>query len=164
MPRIRLIVALLGLAVAAPRLAAADGAAEYFKGKQVTIVVSYGTGAYDLYARLIAQFLKRHLPGEPTVIVQNMPGAGGVKAARYLLEIAPKDGTTLGVLAQTIPFDTLIGFSEGVDAGKFNWIGRIGTNIEVGLASGRSGVRSFDDVRMKEVSVGGTGGTGSSTA
>src|SRR4051794_26973316 len=101
MPPIRMLAAFLALAVTASPPAAADGGADYFKGKQVTIVVSYGTGAYDLYARLIAQFLKRHLPGQPTVIVQNISGAGGVKAARYLLEIAPKDGTTLGVLAQT---------------------------------------------------------------
>ncbi len=150
-----------------PRLvrpAAADSAADFFKGKQINIVVSYGVGTYDLYARLIAQFLKRHLPGQPTVIVQNMPGAGGVKAARYLLEVAPKDGTTLGVLAQTIPFDTMLGFSEGVDARRFHWIGRTAMNVEVGIASGKSGVRSFDDVRAREVSVGGTGGTASSTA
>src|SRR4051812_34696238 len=99
MPNIRMFAAVLTIAVAVVRPAVADSAADYFKGKQITIVVSYGTGAYDLYARLIAQFLKRHLPGQPTVIVQNMPGAGGVKAARYLLEVAPKDGTTLGVLA-----------------------------------------------------------------
>src|SRR5215216_4583620 len=164
MPSIRTFAALLVLAAASGQSAAAESAADSFKGKQITIVVSYGTGAYDLYARLIAQFLRRHLPGQPTVIVQNMPGAGGVKAARYLLEVAPKDGTTLGVLAQTIPFDTMLGFSEGIDAGRFHWIGRIGMNLEVGIASGKSGVRSFDDVRAKEVSVGGTGGTASSTA
>ena len=164
MPSIRMFAAVVVLATAAVRPAAADSAADFFNGKQINIVVSYGAGSYDLYARLIAQFLKRHLPGQPTVIVQNMPGAGGVKAARYLLDVAPKDGTTLGVLAQTIPFDTMLGFSEGVDAGRFHWIGRIGMNLEVGIASGKSGVRSFDDVRAREVSVGGTGGTASSTA
>ena len=164
MPSIRMFAAVVVLATAAVRPAAADSAADFFNGKQINIVVSYGAGSYDLYARLIAQFLKRHLPGQPTVIVQNMPGAGGVKAARYLLEVAPKDGTTLGVLAQTIPFDTMLGFSEGIDAGRFHWIGRIGMNLEVGIASGKSGVRSFDDVRAREVSVGVTGGTASSTA
>jgi tripartite-type tricarboxylate transporter receptor subunit TctC len=164
MTTLKTFAALLAFAAAAPLPATADNAADYFRGKQINIVVSYGAGSYDLYARLIAQFLKRHLPGQPTVIVQNMPGAGGVKAARYLLEVAPKDGTTLGVLAQTIPFDTMLGFSEGIDAGRFHWIGRIGMNLEVGIAGGKSGIRTFDDVRAREVSVGGTGGTGSSTA
>ncbi len=164
MPSIRMFAALLVLATAAVRPAAADSAADYFKGKQITIVVSYGAGSYDLYARLIAQFLKRHLPGQPTVIVEEHAGRGRRQGRRYLLEVAPKDGTTLGVLAQTIPFDTMLGFSEGVDAGRFHWIGRIGMNFEVGIASGKSGVRSFDDVRARAVSVGGTGGTASSTA
>src|SRR4051812_36068447 len=163
MPNVRSVAAIVALVIAAAPPAYAEAVGEYFKGKQVTIMVAYSTGGYDLYARLLAPFLSRHLPGQPTVIVQNMPGAGGLKATRYLVEIAPKDGTTLGALGQTIPFDSVTGYSEGVDAGKFNWIGRIGMNIEVGLASGKSGIRSFDNVRSKEVSVGGTGGTGSST-
>jgi tripartite-type tricarboxylate transporter receptor subunit TctC len=145
-------------------VAAADSVADYFRGKRINILVAYETGGgYDLYARLIAQFLSRHLPGQPTVIVQNMPGAGGLKAARYLLDVAPADGTTLGVLSQTIPFDTVLGYSEDVDAGKFQWIGRIAMNVEVGVAFAKSGIRSIDDVRAREVSVGGTGGTASST-
>jgi tripartite-type tricarboxylate transporter receptor subunit TctC len=158
----RTIVAIAALAATAGE-ASADTATDYFKGKQVNIMVAYSTGGYDLYARLIAQFLSRHLPGQPTVIVQNMPGAGGLKAARYLLDIAPKDGTTLGVLGQTIPFDTVTGYSDGFDAGKLHWVGRIGMNVEVGVANKQSGIRSFDDLRSKVVSVGGTGGTGSST-
>jgi tripartite-type tricarboxylate transporter receptor subunit TctC len=119
-----MFAALLMLATAAVRPVAAESAADYFNGKQITIVVSYGTGTYDLYARLIAQFLRRHLPGQPTVIVQNMPGAGGVKAARYLLEVAPKDGTTLGVLAQTIPFDTMLGLAR--ESTQADFIGSAG--------------------------------------
>jgi tripartite-type tricarboxylate transporter receptor subunit TctC len=96
-------------------------------------------------------------------VVQNMPGAGGLKAARYLLDVAPPDGTALGVLSQTIPFDTVLGYSEDVDAGKFQWIGRVAMNVEVGVAFAKSGIRSIDDVRAREVSIGGTGGTASST-
>jgi tripartite-type tricarboxylate transporter receptor subunit TctC len=158
------VVALLTCLGADVRAAAADSVADYFRGKRINILVAYETGGgYDLYARLIAQFLSRHLPGQPTVIVQNMPGAGGLKAARYLLDVAPADGTTLGVLSQTIPFDTVLGYSEDVDAGKFQWIGRIAMNVEVGVAFAKSGIRSIDDVRAREVSVGGTGGTASST-
>src|SRR5215217_3936870 len=146
MSNVTSIAAAVALVIAAVPPASAEAAADYFKGKQVNIMVAYSSGAYDLYARLLAQFLSRHIPGQPTVIVQNMPGAGGLKAARYLAEIAPKDGTTLGALGQTIPFDTVTGYSEGVDAAKFNWIGRLGMNIEVGLASKKSGFRSFDEV------------------
>ena len=150
--------------LAAPCPADADTVADHFRGKRVSILVSYETGgAYDLYARMFAQFFSRHLPGQPTVIVQNMPGAGGLKAARYLLEVAPKDGTALGLLSQTMPFDTALGYTEGVDAGKFNWIGRIAMNVEVGVAGGKSDIHSFNDARARETSVGGTGGTASST-
>src|SRR5579871_6579820 len=136
------IVAAFILLATAP--ASAQSAADFFKGKRISILVAYETGGgYDLYARLLAPFLSHHIPGEPTVIVQNMPGAGGLKAARYLLDVAPKDGTTLGVLAQTIPFDTVLGYSEGVDAAQFNWIGRIAMNVEVGVAFAKSGIASF---------------------
>ncbi len=158
------VVASALLLLAGARPVAAQSVADFYKGKRINILVAYETGGgYDLYARLIAQFLSRHIPGEPTVIVQNMPGAGGLKAARYLLDVAPKDGTTLGVLAQTIPFDTVLGYSEDIDAAKFSWIGRIAMNVEVGVAFAKSGIASFDDVRTREVSVGGTGGTASST-
>ena len=72
------------------------------------------------------QFLGKHIPGQPTVIVQNMPGAGGLRAARNLATVAPKDGTALGMLAQTLPFDTVLGYTPDIDAGKFTWIGRAG--------------------------------------
>lgn len=164
MSLVRRLATLLILLFATAPPATADTVADYFKGRRVSIMVGYETGGgYDLYARLIAQFLSRHLPGQPTVIVQNMPGAGGLKAARYLLEVAPQDGTMLGLLAQTIPFDTALGYSADVDAGKFQWIGRIATNVEVGVAFAKSGIHNFDAVRAREVSVGGTGGTGSST-
>lgn len=141
---------------------AADEAS--YTGKTVSILVGYEAGGgYDLYARLAAQFLGNYLPGHPSVIVQNMPGAGGLKAARYLLEAAPKDGTVLGIPSQTIAFDSLLGYSAGVDAGKFQWLGRIATNVEVGAAFAKSGVASIADLRTRQVTTGGTGGTASTS-
>ena len=79
--------------------AQADAVADFYRGKTVTIIVGYTAGGgYDLYARLVAPFLSRHIPGQPTVIVQNMAGAGGLRAARNLATAAPKDGTTLAGL------------------------------------------------------------------
>ena len=142
----------------------ADEAADFFSGKTVSILVGYEAGGgYDLYARLVAQFLGHYLPGQPTVIVQNMPGAGGLKAARYLLDVAPKDGTALGIPSQTIPFDTLLGYSAGVDAGKFQWLGRLAMNVEVGMAFANTGIGSIDDLRTREILIGGTGGTASTS-
>jgi tripartite-type tricarboxylate transporter receptor subunit TctC len=96
------------LALPATTQAQGDPIAEFYKGKTVSILVGYeGGGGYDIYARLVAQFLGKHIPGHPTVIVQNMPGAGGLRAARSLATASAKDGTALGMLAQTLPFDTI---------------------------------------------------------
>src|SRR6476660_1858082 len=109
-------------------------ASEFYRGKTVIILVGYEAGGgYDLYARVVAQFLGKHIPGQPTVIVQNMPGAGGLRAARNLASVAAKDGTVLGMLAQTLPFDTVLGYTPDVDAGRFTWIGRVAMNVEVGV-------------------------------
>ena len=113
--RIALAVLMLVALAMAMRPAGADSLADFYKGKTLTILVGYGAGGgYDIYARVIAQFLGKHIPGEPSVIVQNMPGAGGLKAARYMLDVAPKDGTVLSIPSQTISFDTVTGYSAGV--------------------------------------------------
>jgi tripartite-type tricarboxylate transporter receptor subunit TctC len=161
---IGLALAVLALQVTGPAAAQGDPVAEFYKDKTVNILVGYGAGGgYDLYARIVAQFLGKHIPGHPTVIVQNMPGAGGLRAARNLATVAAKDGTVLGMLAQTLPFDTLLGYTPDVDAGRFTWIGRAAMNVEVGVAFAKSGIASIDDVRKREVPVAGTGGTASST-
>jgi tripartite-type tricarboxylate transporter receptor subunit TctC len=157
-------VAWLGLQTVTTAVAQTATPADFFRGKTVSILVgSQPGGGYDLYARLLAEFLGRHIPGQPTVIVQNMPGAGGLRAVRNLASAAPKDGTALGVLAQTLPFDTALGYTPDIDAGAFNWIGRIATNAEVGMALARSGITSIETARSREISIGGTGGTSSST-
>ncbi|MPZ40538.1 MAG: hypothetical protein GEU95_21315 [Rhizobiales bacterium] len=159
-------IALAGAALHAAGAAQAQGdpVADFYKDKTVTILVGYqGGGGYDLYARLVAPFLSKHLPGNPTVIVQNMPGAGGLRAARNLVAVSAKDGTALGMLAQTLPFDTLLGYTPDIDAGRFTWIGRAAMNVEVGVAFAKSGITSIDDARKREVPTAGTGGTASST-
>src|SRR4051794_6955622 len=141
-----------------------DAISDFYKGKTVNIFVGYQAGGgYDLYARVLAQFLGRHIPGQPTVIVQNMPGAGGLRAARNLASASTKDGTALGMLAQTLPFDTVLGYTPDIDAGKFLWLGRLAMNVEVGVAFAKSGIVSIETARTREVPTGGTGGTASST-
>jgi len=157
-------LAWLGLETVTTALAQTATPAEFFRGKTVNILVGFEAGGgYDLYARVLAQFFGRHIPGQPAVIVQNMPGAGGLRAARILASVAPKDGTALGMLAQTLPFDTALGYTSDIDAGAFNWIGRIAMNVEVGVTFARSGITSIETARNREILSGGTGGTASST-
>jgi hypothetical protein len=158
------LVAAFALQTAGAAHAQSDPVAEFYKGKTVTILVGYeGGGGYDIYARIVAQFLGKHIPGNPAVIVQNMPGAGGLRAARNLATVSAKDGTALGMLAQTLPFDTLLGYTPDIDAARFNWIGRAAMNVEVGVAIAKTGVTSVEDARKREVPTAGTGGTASST-
>ena len=168
MPTIRIIAGLvwLGLQTVTTALAQTATPAEFiFQGKTIYILVGFqAPGGYDLYARVLAQFLGRHIPGQPNVIVQNMPGAGGLRAARILASVAPKDGTVLGMLPQTLPFDTVLGYTPDIDSGAFNWIGRMATNVDVGVTLKQSGITSIETARNREISVGGTGGTASSTA
>jgi tripartite-type tricarboxylate transporter receptor subunit TctC len=138
--------------------------AEFFQGKTVIILVgSQPGGGYDLYARVLAQYLGRHIPGQPAVLVQNMPGAGGLRAARHLTSAASKDGTALGILAQTLPFDTLLGYTSDIQAGAFNWLGRIASNPMAGVTLGQSDIVSIETARKREISIGGSGGTAIST-
>src|SRR5215831_19916592 len=97
----------------------ADAVAEFYRGKTLRMLIGYGPGGgYDIYGRLVAEFLPKHLPGNPTIIPQNMPGAGSFVAAKYIYEVAPKDGTVLGSLAQTLALDSMTNTSAKLDVAK----------------------------------------------
>ena len=160
MNRIAALLAALTLLASCAAGARADPVADFYRGKTVRMLIGYGPGGgYDLYARLVAEFLPRHLPGNPTVLPENMPGAGSFVAAKYMAEVAPKDGTVLGSLAQTLALDSAV---AKVNAANFHYIGRVTTNIDTGVALPASGIKSFEDVRKKEYSIGASGG-GSTT-
>lgn len=135
--------ALLGLSLAASARAEDD----FYKGKTVTFIVPTATGGgYDAYSRLIARHIVAHLAGKPTVVVQNMPGAAGVRAANYLYNIAPKDGTVIGMMDQAIYLDQILGTSGlTADATKLNWIGRIISNSAVLYAWHTAAVKTIQD-------------------
>ncbi len=98
-----------GLLIAASP-ASADDVAEFFRGKRINLVIGYGSGGgYDTYARLLARFIGEHIPGKPTVIAQNMPGAGSRGAGNWLYNVAPKDGTVISMLSQATPTDQALG-------------------------------------------------------
>ena len=149
------------LLAAAP--ANADAIEDFYKGKSLRMLIGYGPGGgYDLYGRLVAEFLPKHIPGNPTIVPQNMPGGGSFVAAKFMAEAAPKDGTVFGSLAQTLALDSMTNTSVKLDITKFNYLGRVVTNIDTGVALPKSGKKSFEDVRQKQYVVGTSGG-GSTT-
>jgi len=140
-------------------LAAGDDVADFYRGKRVNFVIGYGTGGgYDIYARLFARFLGEHIPGNPTVVPQNMPGAGSRRAANWLYAVAPKDGTAVACIGQATPTDQALG-QPGIqfDARKFNWIGNLVVVNNIIFVSAASGVATIDDAKKKTLSIGATG-------
>jgi tripartite-type tricarboxylate transporter receptor subunit TctC len=141
----------------------AQPVADFYRGKTLRMLIGYGSGGgYDIYGRLVAEFLPRYLPGNPTIIAQNMPGAGSFVAARYIYDVAPKDGTVFGSLAQTLALDSLTNANAKIDVAKMPYIGRVVTNIDTGATLPKTGIKSFEDVRAKQYNVGASGG-GSTT-
>src|SRR5918997_3652786 len=115
----------LGLAGLAP--AKADPVADFYRGKTVNVYIGVAVGGeYDLHARLVARYIGKYIPGAPSVVPQNMTGAGGLRMANYLYEVAPKDGTYMGMLANPFPPMQAVGIG-GIqfDAAKFNLIGSL---------------------------------------
>jgi len=146
------------LLLAAVLVAGADPITDFYSGKTLRMLIGYGPGGgYDLYGRLVAEFLPKQLPGHPTIIVENMPGAGSFTAAKYMAEVAPRDGTVLASLAQTLPLDSAVGGAGKVNAADFHYIGRVTTNIDVGAALASVGIKSIADVRARQYTVGASG-------
>jgi len=114
------------IAALATPAAHADTVAAFYKGKQVNLIVGYGPGGgYDIYARLVGRHIGRHIPGNPSVVVQNMPGAGSLRAVNYLYNVAPKDGTVLAHFARNMPLLGMLGNNPNAqfDARRFVWLG-----------------------------------------
>jgi tripartite-type tricarboxylate transporter receptor subunit TctC len=145
--------------------AAADSVADFYKGKTIAIIVGYPPASgYTIYAQLLAKYLADHMPGRPNVVVQNMPGAGGIKAANYVYTVAPKDGTALGTFSVGALIDELFGTSTtSFDTSKFGWVGNMDESVGTCVVKAATGVRKFEDLLQKEVLFGGTGPAGGVT-
>ena len=147
------------LVAATSPLLAQGSVADFYKGKEVKIIVSSSPGGgYDAYSRVLAGVMGKHLPGNPGVIVQNMPGAGGVRAANFLYNVAPKDGTVIANIQRTVPFLQIFG-KKGPQfiAAKFNWIGSMNNEVTICSAMKTAGIASLDEVKQKQLIVGGSG-------
>jgi tripartite-type tricarboxylate transporter receptor subunit TctC len=114
-------------AMALPATAAqADGVAEFYKGRQISVIVGSGAGGgYDAYARVLARHMGRYVPGNPSMVVQNMPGASGLRAANHIYNVAPQDGTTIGILAHDLALIGVLGHVSNAqfDFRRFTWLG-----------------------------------------
>jgi tripartite-type tricarboxylate transporter receptor subunit TctC len=127
--------------------------------KRIDLLIGYTPGgSYDLYARLVARHLGRFLPGEPTVVPQNMPGAGSLRAANFVYGVAPKDGSAIGIATETIAIEqALSNAAVQYDAAKFTWIGRVSSSINVQMVWHTTRIQSIRDAYQTEVSFAGTG-------
>ncbi len=150
---------LLAVLTAWPGGGAAAADEDFYKGKTVTFIVGTAVGGgYDTYSRLVASHIGQHLGGRPTVVAQNMPGAAGVRAASYLYNLAPKDGTTIGMIDEAISLNQILGTQElRFDTTKFNWIGRVLANSAVLFARRQAAVQKIEDAFSKELIVSSTG-------
>jgi tripartite-type tricarboxylate transporter receptor subunit TctC len=149
-----MMAGLVGVMGAAP--AAADPVAEFYQGKQISLIIPSGVGGgYDLYGRFMARFIGKHIPGNPAVIPRNMPGAGGIAAANHLANIAAPDGLTIGILQNTITLNQLAKMpSVKFDVRKFGWIGNMSISSSICALSGPAKEVSGKDLLRREVMIG----------
>lgn len=140
-------------------IAKADAIADFYQGKKITLIISSPVGGgYNRYARTVARHLGKYIPGNPTIIPKNMPGAGGIKASNYLYNVAPKDGTTIGSIQNTVLFEPL--WSNKLarfDVNKFNWIGSANSEVSLIVVWHTSPVKTIQDLLKTEITVGATG-------
>src|SRR5688572_27249451 len=144
--------------VALSGIAVAQG--DFYKGKTIELIISTGVGGgLDANARMVARHLSKHIPGNPTIVVKNMPGAGHVRAANYIYNQAPKDGTTIGTLIPAFVMAQVLGRSDAIqfDAAQMPWLASTSASNGTLYIWKDTGVATVEDARKKTVLMGGTG-------
>jgi tripartite-type tricarboxylate transporter receptor subunit TctC len=143
----------------------AQAPAEFYKGKTISLQIGFGVGGEDdLWARAIAKHIGNHIPGNPGMVPQNVPGSGGLLVANRIYNTAPKDGTAIGLINRGIPFEPLLGGAgTQFDVARMNWIGSPSRDTTVCAARKDAEVKTLADLYRNELSVGGTG-SGADTA
>jgi tripartite-type tricarboxylate transporter receptor subunit TctC len=139
--------------------AEAQSVEDFYRGRTVNLVIGYSVGGgYDIHGRLLARHLGKHIPGNPGIIVQNMPGGGSLRSANFLYNAAPKDGSTIGIFSRGMAMEPLIGASNTqYDARKFTWLGSITNEASVCATSIASKVKTWDDLLATPFTVAGEG-------
>jgi tripartite-type tricarboxylate transporter receptor subunit TctC len=130
---------------------------EFYRGRSIQLVIGFSVGsAYDLYARQLARFMGRHIPGNPTIVPQNMPGAGSQRAAQYIYSVAPKDGSVFGTMSRSMPIEPLLGDAK-FDGRQFTWIGNVANNNSLCAMWHTVGIKTWQDVITKPYVLGAQG-------
>src|SRR5437867_4183492 len=131
---------------------------EFFKGRAVDLYIGYSVGGgYDVYARLVAKHIGRHIPGSPTVVAKNMEGAGSIRLTNWLYNVAPRDGTAMGAVSRGAAFDPLLGSpATQFDATQFGWVGSANDEVSVCASWHTTGVTKFEHLLTRELVVGGS--------
>jgi tripartite-type tricarboxylate transporter receptor subunit TctC len=148
-----LLIAVIALAGSQ---AHADDVADFYKGKRINLIVSYGTGGgYDVYARVLARHMSKHIPGNPNIVIQNMPGAGSLRGANYIYNVAPKDGTAFGTFARNMALIAQLKTNQNVqfDPAKFTWLGSSSSSANdayVLLLRRDAKVKSIEEARRQD--------------
>ncbi len=157
----RLAGALLcGMLIAGAAPAIADPVADFYQGKQIRFIVRTPPGGdYDQYTRLLARFMGKHIPGNPALIPVNMPGGGGITAANYMAQVAPRDGTVIGIVSQGLAADQSLGMSPGLkaDLREFNWIANVVYSNQLLVVWHTSATKTLEDAKKRETLIGTTG-------
>ena len=155
MNRLLLTLTCIALSVLPAR---AQSVEEFYKGKVVNLVIGFSVGGgYDLYARHLARFMSKHIPGNPNIVPQNMPGAGSLKAANYIYTAAPKDGTFFGTFARTTGINPLLESGATFDGTKFSWLGSVTDDVSTCVTWHTTAIKTWDDFIKKPVTLGGQG-------
>jgi tripartite-type tricarboxylate transporter receptor subunit TctC len=161
------IGAFAGLVLLAGTNTPARTLTDFYHGKQISLITSASVGGgYDQYARLLARHMPRHIPGEPTIIVQNMVGAEGLRAANYLYNVAAQDGSVIGGLSRNTGLARFYDFNNAgiqFDARKFHWLGSPQQEIGLFILSTKSGLTSIDGLKTHEVTISSTAHNSPST-
>jgi tripartite-type tricarboxylate transporter receptor subunit TctC len=152
---------IVAVALGIPMLAVSGQAAEddAYRGRNINLIVSTDAGTgYDVYARTIARHWQRHIPGTPSITVQNMAGAGGLRAANLLFNVSPKDGLTLGLVQSTVPFEPLFGNRQAIfDPRRFNWLGTPGQETSTVIVWHSVPVQTIQDAKKRGLTLAATG-------
>ena len=153
-----------GLALAVPATrSSADAVEDFYRGKTVTFIIGSGeAGAYDLGGRLMARYLARYIPGHPTMVPQNMPGASSVRAASYIYSVAARDGTALGTAQPTIVLNKLLDPAAAYEPNKYTWIGRLQPMTLVGIAWAGAANHTMKGAKERKLIVSASGASGTS--
>jgi tripartite-type tricarboxylate transporter receptor subunit TctC len=152
------VVALIAaIAITAPSGVRSAGVDEFYKGRTISLIIGYSVGSgYDIYARLLARFIGKHIPGRPAVVAQNMPGAGSIKAAMYLHGVAPKDGSVIATIGRSAPLEPLLGDAQ-FDGRSFTWLGSIASNSSLCATWHATPIQTWQDALTKPFALAGEG-------